>query len=66
MTPVEELLQLARALAEDTLLDADEAARLLRCSRQAFMERWRRGQVAKHIPASSRKHPLWRKRDLIG
>jgi predicted DNA-binding transcriptional regulator AlpA len=56
----------ARANDGDTLLDMDEAASLLRISRQAVYERHKLGKMPKPIPASTRRRPLWKKKDLIG
>ena len=56
----------ARASDGDTLLDMEEAATLLRISRQAVYERHKLGKMPKPIPASTRRRPMWKKKDLIG
>ena len=71
MTAEEAIIKLVTLLESrssdgDTLLNMEEAAQLLRISRQAVKERVRMGKMPKPIPASTRRHPLWRKRDLIG
>ena len=71
MTAEEAIIKLVTLLESrtsdgDTLLDMDEAAVLLRTSRMAIKERLRVGKMPKPVPGSTRKKPLWRKRDLIG